>query len=283
MKTILSVLDNRSARHVWWFSIGFVLLLGVVSALFNTRFLHEIFYVFPIIVTSWYGSKRSGIVLSTLAASLLLMIKAYQQSFQLILVYSYWLPCLLSFYALAVLITNFRNVHRVESVAADTDSLTGINNPRGFYAELANELLRSSRYDHRFSLAFLDIDDFKRVNDTLGHAEGDRLLKEVAACLKDTLRATDVVGRLGGDEFACLLPETGQNEASEAFSKLTGELKSRMARSNWKVGFSVGLVTFERLPEDVKEALRAADELMYSVKNSDKNSVAHRVWRNDQT
>lgn len=212
---------------------------------------------------------------------MLLGVKVTHQLLYPSLVISYLLPYLLCFIALAILVTDFRHAHRVESIAADTDSLTNINNSRGFYADLAAELLRSSRYNHRFSLAFFDIDDFKQVNDLRGHAEGDRLLIEVADCLRNTLRSSDVVGRLGGDEFACLFPETDQKMAREAVDKLREQLKFRMAVNDWRVGFSFGLVTFERLPENIKEALKAADDLMYMVKNQGKDGVAQKVWSDD--
>ncbi|MCL6417261.1 GGDEF domain-containing protein [Aestuariirhabdus sp. Z084] len=131
---------------------------------------------------------------------------------------------------------------------------------------MANELVRSSRYEHILSLAYIDIDNFKLVNDSLGHPAGDQLLIEVASSLKKSLRATDTVARLGGDEFSCLLPETGQEEAKAAFSKASELLIRRMKGRNWSVTFSVGIVTFETMPEDIKEAMKVADELMYSVK-----------------
>ncbi len=182
---------------------------------------------------------------------------------------------------LAMLITNFRNLHRIECIAADTDELTKINNSRGFYIELANELVRSSRYHHTFSLAFLDIDDFKKINDSHGHIEGDRLLIEVAKCLKGALRKTDTVARIGGDEFACLLPETSQTSAKSAFSNANLQLKNSMLKANWPVTFSVGVVTFESTPDDIKEAMKVADKLMYSVKNYKKNNISYQIWRNN--
>jgi diguanylate cyclase (GGDEF)-like protein len=188
-------------------------------------------------------------------------------------------PYLAAYMLLAVLIINFRDVHRMEAHAADTDNLTGIHNARSFYAELANELLRSKRYDHVFSLAYIDVDNFKNINDTLGHAAGDRLLKEVAECLVSSLRATDVVARLGGDEYACLLPETDMEEAKSAFSKATAQLNKSMKKNKWDVSFSIGVMTFENLPEDIKEAIDFADKLMYSVKNVNKDNVAYQVYQ----
>ena len=104
-------------------------------------------------------------------------------------------------------------------------------------------------------------------------------MQEVAFCLVKSLRVTDVAARLGGDEFACLLPETNQADAKSAFLKATALLKKRMQKYKWNVSFSIGVVTFENLPEDIKEAIGIADKVMYSVKNDDKDNVAYKVYR----
>ena len=108
--------------------------------------------------------------------------------------------------------------------------------------------------------------------------EGDRLLIEVANCLKTNLRKTDTAARLGGDEFACLFPETNQEEAKIAFTKTSDLLRIRMSEHKWLVTFSAGLVTFNVLPIDIKDALKIADELMYTVKNGRKDDTAYIVW-----
>lgn len=94
-----------------------------------------------------------------------------------------------------------------------------------------------------------------------------------------SLRATDVIARLGGDEYACLLPETKQEEAKSAFLKASDLLNERMKKHKWEVSFSIGVVTFENLPEDIKEAIDITDKLMYSVKNVDKDNVAYQVYQ----
>ena len=104
------------------------------------------------------------------------------------------------------------------------------------------------------------------------------MLVEVANCLRSQLRKSDTVARLGGDEYACLLPETEQDSAKKAFLKVRNFLQHRMSEKNWPVSFSIGLVTFETPPEDIKEAMKVADELMYSVKNKQKNNIAYKVW-----
>ena len=170
-------------------------------------------------------------------------------------------------------------MHRAEEIAADTDQLTGINNSRRFYAELANEILRSKRYGHIFSLAYIDVDNFKQINDTLGHPVGDKLLIEISECLLKSLRATDIVSRIGGDEFICLLPEAEQVNAKAAMLKAENILNDSMKKHGWNVSFSIGVITFETLPDDTLEAVKLADDLMYKVKNNSKNAIAYSVWR----
>lgn len=278
MKTLFSTLYKQPTKYVWRLSLLVVLILCFFSAIFSKIIFLELFYVFPITLAAWYGSKKSGLILALLASLLVFLVKGFQYEFSISNALGYSLPCIISFSVLALLITNFRSVHREECSAADTDYLTSILNARGFYIELANELLRSSRYKHIFSLAYIDIDNFKFINDSQGHAEGDSLLIEVARCLKEALRTTDIIGRLGGDEFACLLPETKQEEAKAAFLKASKLLQSQMEINDWSVTFSVGLVTFETIPADIREAMKIADDLMYSVKKLKKDNISYTVW-----
>lgn len=278
MKTIFSVLDKRSAKVIWRLTLLLVIGLTLGVVLLPRLFIWELFYIFPIILASWYGSSKSGTALALTSAVLLTGIRAFQNGYSHIDLLLYGLSCVVSFWALSKLIRNFFSVHRIESEAADTDFLTKIANARGFYVELANELVRASRYEHVFSLAYIDIDEFKRVNDSLGHAEGDRLLVRIAKCLNDSLRETDTVARLGGDEFACLLPETDQEEAKKAIMKTRTALDDCVKKQAWPVSFSIGLVTFRKMPADIRAAIKIADELMYTVKGKKKNNIAYTLW-----
>ena len=280
MKTIFNILDKRPYSLIWWSSLILVMIITGVNIAVGDAISVEPFFVLPILLASWYGSKRSGVLLAVFSTLMWaiseIIINPYKFSAGNIIYNG--VSYLVAYSLLAVLITNFRSVHRVEVVAADTDNLTNILNSRGFYAKFANELLRSIRYEHIFSLAYIDIDNFKYINDSLGHPIGDKLLVEVAKCLKSTLRATDTVARLGGDEFACLLPETKQAAAKKAFSKVRNLLLKNMKSHKWDVSFSIGMVTFEIPPDDIKEAIKIADDLMYDVKKSKKNDIAYMVW-----
>ena len=124
------------------------------------------------------------------------------------------------------------------------------------------------------TLLYIDLDNFKQVNDAFGHETGDELLIEVAATIRTNVRSTDTVARLGGDEFALLLPETDQEAALVVTNKLREALLVSMQRREWPVTFSIGLVSFATPPESVEEMLKQADAVMYSVKLKGKNSIA---------
>jgi diguanylate cyclase (GGDEF)-like protein len=281
LKTIFSILEKRAPKTITKLSFVSILGLGVVQFFIGETVNIAPFYIFPPLFSSWYGSRTTGVLSAFFSTLVFVVIEtAFNRvppAFCELLLFS--APYLAAYMLLAILIINFRDVHRMEVHAADTDNLTGVHSARSFYAELANELLRSKRYDHVFSLAYIDVDNFKNINDALGHAAGDRLLKEVADCLVSSLRATDVIARLGGDEYACLLPETNQEEVKLAFLKTVDLLNKRMAKNKWDVSFSIGVVTFENIPEDIKEAIDLADTLMYSVKNDNKDSVAYQVYQ----
>ncbi|QBG34970.1 GGDEF domain-containing protein [Litorilituus sediminis] len=281
MKTTFSILDGCSTSFVIFICYLTVIVIAFTGLYFNSfQFFEPLFFI-PIIVLSWYGSRRTGILISVFIIFVILFI-----NFKLLgssvfsLEYCFYIFLRLITYILSsLLIANFRSVHNAEFVMASTDSLTGLLNSRSFYLDLANEIIRSIRYKHVFSLAYLDIDDFKNINDSLGHLKGDELLIAVAKCLLSSLRKTDIIARLGGDEFAIIFPETSQGEVKSAFVKASEELKYKMLRKRWKVSFSVGVVTFETLPTDIKEAIKVADDLMYTVKNNKKNDVAFKVWQ----
>jgi diguanylate cyclase (GGDEF)-like protein/PAS domain S-box-containing protein len=154
------------------------------------------------------------------------------------------------------------------------DFLTGIANRRGFYEAVEMEAKRSKRYKRPFTLAYLDVDNFKRINDLLGHDTGDLLLKRVAEQIRKVTRETDMVARLGGDEFAILFSEGGGDAAAAAISNLQAVLLKLVHDESWDVSFSIGVRTFRTPIESVESMIKATDELMYDVKRNGKNAVS---------
>jgi diguanylate cyclase (GGDEF)-like protein len=166
---------------------------------------------------------------------------------------------------------------RAEQLAR-TDYLTGVANARYFFELASAEIERARRYEHPFSLAYIDADNFKSINDRLGHGAGDALLRLMAESIQGRVRANDVLARLGGDEFALLLPEAGHDAAAAAVGKIRAGLAEVMQNRGWPVTFSIGVVTCISPPDTtLDELIKVADELMYSVKRSGKNMIRHEI------
>ena len=163
-----------------------------------------------------------------------------------------------------------------EAFFALRDPLTGLYNRKAFYELCEVELQTSRRYNHVFSVAFIDCDNFKYVNDTFGHAVGDILLKTISDILKTTLRSTDITTRIGGDEFIVFFPETP--EVCKVVEKIEKDLKNSMKRNGWPVTFSIGVAIFSNHPTNLDEIITKADNLMYEVKNGGKNGIRYHTF-----
>jgi diguanylate cyclase (GGDEF)-like protein len=140
----------------------------------------------------------------------------------------------------------------------------------------------AAREGNPITLAYFDLDDFKRVNDEAGHGEGDRVLRLVASTITESIRRTDSLARLGGDEFALLISGADRITAEGVISKLRTALHKAFVHERLAVTCSIGCVTFQAPLPSAEDAIRAADSLMYAVKNRGKNAVAFEVF-GDQT
>lgn len=159
---------------------------------------------------------------------------------------------------------------------SQTDQLTGLNN-RGYWEKcLIHEYKRYLRYGDKCSLAMLDIDHFKKVNDTYGHQFGDKVLCTVARTLTDNIRGTDIAGRYGGEEFGVVL--TGSNNKTskvfaERFRKSVEALSISNGDKNVKITVSIGLTEFSDDIDDYKELIERADKALYESKRSGRNRI----------
>ncbi|APV49113.1 hypothetical protein BWI17_05120 [Betaproteobacteria bacterium GR16-43] len=164
---------------------------------------------------------------------------------------------------------------RIERLA-HYDVVTGLPNRTLLGDRLVQEVARAGRENEGFAIAMFDLDGFKSVNDTMGHAMGDRLLAEVAARTRKSVRASDTTGRLGGDEFLAILPGTGPEGAMQVAEKLRMELAKPYDMSSGKVArisASVGVSLFPQHGEDPEALLRAADAALYAAKREGRNLV----------
>jgi diguanylate cyclase (GGDEF)-like protein len=257
--------------------VAFLLVLLVAWIDFATGVEYRIFplYFLPVTVASLRFGRGMGLAFAALCAAAWLesnrQAGMVATSRRVALVNA--ATMLLTFVFAAVLTAAQRRWLDKERALSRTDNLTGVMNGRGFYEAAAQEIARSTRYHHALTLAYIDLDDFKAVNDRLGHAQGDELLVTVGRTLARATRSSDVVARLGGDEFAVLFPETSRAAAEPALEKLQQLLREAVQKRGWPVTPSIGAVCFPFPPKDVESLVHEADRVMYEVKAAGKNAV----------
>ncbi len=152
------------------------------------------------------------------------------------------------------------------------DQLTSVLNARAFVARLGQELDRNRRYPRPLALLYMDLDNFKVINDTHGHQTGDAVLRLVADSMRSSVRHADVVGRLGGDEFAVLMPETDAALADAAAKRLIAGLRT-VFKGTPNVTASIGVVSCAATDASTDDLLKRADQAMYDAKKSGKDRV----------
>ena len=164
------------------------------------------------------------------------------------------------------------HTHGVTQEEALTDALTHLPNRRAFDKRIAEEIRRSARYKHVFSLVMMDVDGFKRVNDSYGHNLGDQVLRELAECLRYAVRDTDFLARFGGDEFVLILPETRLRDASLIAKKLGAAVDDCQHRwpdkQGVKLSLSVGVAGYPQEATDAEALIELADKAMYGTKGN---------------
>lgn len=184
-----------------------------------------------------------------------------------------WAVCLILLNSQRMNSEVFKLTGQLERLAS-TDPLTGVYNRRKFLEIGRAELERARRYGRSLSLLMFDLDNFKDVNDTYGHAAGDEMLKKVVEVCKKALRQGDAFGRFGGDEFVILFPETDLNEALEIARRLNHEIRAIAHDWNWivHVSMSYGIAQAAAQDASLDELIQRADILLYSMKAAQRNA-----------
>ena len=155
---------------------------------------------------------------------------------------------------------------------ADLDALTGLHNRRYFHETLAREVARAHRYTRRLALIVFDLDDFKEINDRIGHLAGDAVLAEVAERVRDVVRSADIACRVGGDEFAVILPESELEDGDQLYRRIQAAVSARPIEGAGKLYLSAGVAEL-RTDDDAVAFFQRADEALYRAKETGKGRV----------
>jgi diguanylate cyclase (GGDEF)-like protein len=276
-------MNFNKPRKVVWIPAG-ILILSLIAVLdyWSGRELSlALFYLIPIAFFTWIFGKRAGIVTafsSSMLGMIINILTGITYSNNLI---HFW-NALIRFglFLLPVLLLHTLEQEKKQS---RTDFLTGVFNHRYFNELLQREVERSKRYRRPFTVAFLDTDNFKTINDTFGHLFGDTALQAIANGIKKNLRKTDFVARVGGDEFAILLPETDEAAAHIAISHMKKKALDELNAKKFPVTFSIGVLTLFAPELSADEILGMTDEIMYLVKNNGKDNIRHQTYVDEKT
>jgi len=235
------------------------------------------FYLLPVSFVAWFAGRNAGIAISMVCILTKLSVQSGSAEPISLIIWKNG-TSLAFFLVITTLITKIRQLLEQERVLSRTDHLTGAVNARAFLEVLTNEIYRQGRYDHTFGLAYIDLDNFKEINDNFGHTAGDIVLKTVVKTISGNLRRTDTIARLGGDEFGILFPDADQEAGPAAINKIREQLDICMKQNNIPVTFSIGLITCPEPPGSANEIITLVDNLMYDMKKNGKNSVRHAVY-----
>jgi len=238
-----------------------------------------IFYLGPVILATWFVTRRMGTALAVLSAASWLAINVALGAAYTTPLIPFWDTLVrLTFFAITILLTSrVKQSMATERLLSRTDVLTGVANMRAFEDRVGLELNHMRRTASPLTFAYVDLDNFKEVNDTMGHHEGDEVIRHIAGTLRSRLRSTDLVARLGGDEFGILLPDTDESAATTVLEQMRCAVTDSV-ESRWRVGITMGVITFLEPPPGIDALVGLADRRMYEGKRAGKGVTIHAVW-----
>lgn len=260
-----NIIDNNFIKKV---NRGYTIALSILLALFIAS------------VVTRVSSAFTASMMSLSAYFIYILIAYYSMKYEnLWLEVVYPLIFSIAAFTLAYIVKyliksrDFEQQYRL----ATTDGLTELYNHRYFQEQIRMQIEQSKRYNHNFSLIIIDIDFFKKFNDTFGHQSGDAVLRQVAQTLKKNVRATDIVCRYGGEEMSIILPNTGKDEAFSTAQKICERVASKKFKlagdKETNVTISLGVSTFPYDGDSASSIIEAADKRLYNAKNNGRNQV----------
>lgn len=267
--------ESLTPSEAAWMMFAGIALFGIVDFVTGVEVRIYPLYFVPLSIGAWALGRRAAWIGSLFASA-----AWYESNVLAGLHYSSPVIWVVNFVAQAaafltvsLLIAQMRQMLEREKRLSRTDSLTGLANSRAFSEAVGNIAPILRRQRRPLAIAYLDLDNFKCVNDRLGHARGDDVLRAVAAAIGRTLRRSDVAARIGGDEFVVCLPDADAAAANVVLERLRLAVLADVDVPPCQVSASIGAVAWTVPPEDVAAMLQGADELMYEVKRSGKDRV----------
>ena len=279
MTTALTTLDLRLRRvpDPVLLAVGLAIIAAIAAL--KSMVGHDIpvadFFLIPVAGVGWLARSRLyGYLAAICAASATVFIAVVGPSSAPLGAALAAAAARLVLYVIVLAVLEaLRRMQLQHQAEAHTDHKTGAANSRAFQARAEAEIERSRRNGTPMTVLYLDVDDFKDVNDRFGHTTGDRVLGTVSHMMRTSVRVNDIVARLGGDEFVVLMPETNRFAGGAVARRMRAELGRVTTPDGAPVHYSIGLVTFDEPPRSVDEMIHQADTLMYRAKERGKDCI----------
>jgi diguanylate cyclase (GGDEF)-like protein len=249
------------------------LAIGSLDSITSYHVSVSALYLLPIILIAWFEGGVPAAIISIFSAitwALSDLVSGHPYSRMAVPIWNAAMV-LGMFLIVAYSITAIKKLLIKEREHAHTDDLTGVENIRFFYEQARIEISKSAIDKRPLTLAYIDIDNLRYVNDTFGHIAGDYLLHEAAQVMRSTLRSTDIISRLGGAKFAILMPETRNENATVIIYKVQEHLLDMAEKNGWPVTFRTDVVTCYSPDYTIDELIKVAEDLMNAAKKTGKN------------
>ncbi len=268
-------LFSMSSRNAAILSTALFLLVAITDYSLPGNLNLSFVYVFVILLAAWNTDIRFTLALVLLAIGMqAIVIRGANDYLPQASFYVDFVNRAFTFLLVAVFATPLKRMYAYERSIARIDPLTGVANRQAFKEALVSEMARADRKGFAFSVAYIDVDNFKAVNDEAGHQQGDHVLIEIGKAIRNTVRKPDVVARLGGDEFAVLFPHCNWDVAAYVLRRIQDQLGDYVRYRRWPVTLSIGLGTFDTPVQTPDMVMGFCDSLMYQVKRGKKDGIA---------
>ncbi len=270
IKTILEFPGKLPKPFLTFVGFLLVLAIGGLDSITSYDISVSALYLLPIILIAWFEGGLPAAIISIFSAITWALSDLASGHVYSHITVPLWNAAMVlgMFLIVAYSITAIKKLLRKEREHAHTDDLTGVANIRFFYEQARDEISKSAIDKRPLTFAYIDIDNLRNVNDTLGHIAGDYLLHEAAQVMRSTLRPTDIISRLGGSKFAILMPETENENATVIIYKVQEHLLDMVKHNRWPVTFSAGIVTCDNPICTIDELIKKAEDLMNASKKT---------------